>query len=403
MDRRRAAAFQVLAVLEKRSFLAYLVGGCVRDILSHKVPLDYDIATSALPNEVLSCFPHSIPTGIQHGTVTVCVDDTFIEVTTFRTEAKYLDRRRPSQVTFVTSLADDLSRRDFTINAMAMDRRGNLYDYFGGQEDLRRLRLRTVGPASDRFREDALRMVRAARFVTQLGVTVDPVAEQAMLALRNLCRHLAVERTVAEIEKMWKATRPAGGVRILFRCGLTSALLPFAHWPETDVDLIPLLDRVQDVDVRWCILLACFCTTAEQVASRLRALKLSNIKRARIGTCYHLSERVQPWEPVHVKMWLLKEGLESVQRVALFAYHLGRLTREDVRRVPLWWDELHIHTIRQLRVTGGELLQRIGKEPGPWVRSVLQQLFEEVALGHLPNDPERLFWKGERLSRDHSI
>ena len=152
----------ILQTLERAGFEARYVGGCVRDTLLGRPVHDWDIASQALPEDVLRLFPRCVPTGLQHGTVTVLLDGTSAEVTTYRLDGAYHDSRHPDGVRFVRSLADDLARRDFTINAMAMDLSGTVTDLFGGREDLARGVIRCVGDAETRFREDALRMLRAA-------------------------------------------------------------------------------------------------------------------------------------------------------------------------------------------------------------------------------------------------
>ena len=158
----------ILQTLERAGFEARYVGGCVRDTLLGRPVHDWDIASQALPEDVLRLFPRCVPTGLQHGTVTVLLDGTSAEVTTYRLDGAYHDSRHPDGVRFVRSLADDLARRDFTINAMAMDLSGTITDLFGGREDLARGVIRCVGDAETRFREDALRMLRARRFAAQL-------------------------------------------------------------------------------------------------------------------------------------------------------------------------------------------------------------------------------------------
>ncbi|MBP3313422.1 MAG: CCA tRNA nucleotidyltransferase [Oscillospiraceae bacterium] len=191
----------ILQQLNLAGFEAYFVGGCVRDTLLSRPVHDWDITTSATPEEVMQVFPHTVPTGIQHGTVTVVEDGKNYEVTTFRTDGEYLDSRHPQNVQFVRSLREDLSRRDFTINAMAMDSEGNLTDLFGGQEDLRAKIIRPVGDGETRFREDALRMLRAFRFSAQLDFTIEPKAVNAVKKLHPLCKALSVERVRDEVEK----------------------------------------------------------------------------------------------------------------------------------------------------------------------------------------------------------
>ncbi len=196
-----SAPKHILAQLNRAGFEAYFVGGCVRDTLLGRPVHDWDITTSATPEEIMQVFPHTVPTGIRHGTVTVVDGGKNYEVTTFRTDGEYLDSRHPQSVQFVRSLREDLSRRDFTVNAMAMDGEGNLTDLFGGQEDLRAKILRPVGDGETRFREDALRMLRAFRFSAQLGFSVEPSAVDAMQKLHPLCKALSVERVRDEVEK----------------------------------------------------------------------------------------------------------------------------------------------------------------------------------------------------------
>ena len=173
----------VLQTLEHAGHEAYAVGGCVRDILMGKAPHDWDVTTSALPQETMALFNHfAIPTGLQHGTVTVRSGALTCEVTTFRTDGDYPDHRHPAAVTFTRSLREDLARRDLTVNAMAMDMRGTLHDPFDGQADIRRRILRCVGQPEHRFREDALRILRTLRFSATLGFMIEEDTHQAQVA-----------------------------------------------------------------------------------------------------------------------------------------------------------------------------------------------------------------------------
>ena len=198
-----APATKTINLLETAGFSAYLVGGCVRDSLLDKEPLDWDIATSATPSEVTDILQQYsiIPTGLKHGTVTAIVDDMPIEVTTFRTEGAYSDGRRPDSVTFVSNLTEDLARRDFAINAMAWNPRVGIVDPFGGQRDLRWRIIRCVGDPEERFREDPLRILRGMRFASTLGFNFFVTTADAMLRLRHLLDGVARERVAAELNK----------------------------------------------------------------------------------------------------------------------------------------------------------------------------------------------------------
>lgn len=222
------APSEILDTLEQAGYEAYYVGGCVRDRLLGRPVHDWDITTSAMPEVVLALFGHCVPTGIAHGTVTVLLEDTGAEVTTFRTDGSYHDGRHPDRVTFVRSLREDQARRDFTVNAMAMDRRGRIYDAFGGQADLDRRLLRAVGDPETRFREDALRMLRALRFSAQLDFTVEGETLAAIGRCAGLARALSAERVRDELEKTLLSPRPEtvaemAGLGLLTAFGLTES------------------------------------------------------------------------------------------------------------------------------------------------------------------------------------
>ncbi|MBR1457252.1 MAG: tRNA nucleotidyltransferase, partial [Oscillospiraceae bacterium] len=199
---------QVLVTLQSRGFAAYLVGGCVRDVLLGVRPNDWDVCTGALPEQVLALFPGSRPTGLRHGTVTVVLGSRQVEVTTFRTESGYADHRRPDAVSFVGDLTADLSRRDFTMNAIALSADGVLHDPFGGVEDIRRRLIRCVGVPTERFEEDALRMLRALRFSARLGFDIDLITLDAIREKAPLAALLAAERVRDELEKTLLSPAP---------------------------------------------------------------------------------------------------------------------------------------------------------------------------------------------------
>lgn len=193
----------VLFALEKAGYEAWCVGGCVRDTLLGRHPDDWDVTTSALPEETLAVFAgHAIPTGLQHGTVTVRQNHQSVEVTTYRVDGMYLDHRRPDSVTFTRSLEEDLQRRDFTVNAMAMGLRGELRDPFGGQSDLKSGILRCVGEPNQRFGEDALRILRGLRFAAVLGFEIDSATGESIHRNRDLLKEIAAERIQTELLKL---------------------------------------------------------------------------------------------------------------------------------------------------------------------------------------------------------
>lgn len=220
-----ASALNVIERLEHAGFEAWLVGGCVRDLVLGRNPEDWDVATSALPEAVSTIFPVCIPTGIRHGTVTAIVDGCAHEITTFRTESGYSDFRRPDRVVFVSDLHSDLARRDFTINAMAWHPRRGLEDPFSGLIDLEQRCVRAVGDPHMRFSEDALRMLRAVRFSAQLDFDL---LDETMDAIRALCpniAHVSPERIRSELDK-WVMAQGTRRWPLLRESGLMAAILP---------------------------------------------------------------------------------------------------------------------------------------------------------------------------------
>ena len=216
----------VLETLQAAGHEAWYVGGCVRDTLLGRPIHDWDVTTSALPEQVLALFPRTVPTGLPHGTVTVLLDGGPVEVTTYRADGAYHDGRHPDGVRFVRSLREDTARRDFTVNAMAMDQHGTICDFHGGQADLAAKLLRCVGEPERRFREDALRMLRACRFAAQLGFSIEPESWDALLSCAPLCAQLSRERITEEVTKtlcspapQWVGTMIETG--LLASCGLT--------------------------------------------------------------------------------------------------------------------------------------------------------------------------------------
>lgn len=205
-------ALPILRKIEMAGFEAYFVGGSVRDTILGREIHDVDIATSAYPEEVKQIFNRTVDTGIQHGTVMVLDHGNGYEVTTFRTESTYQDYRRPDEVTFVRSLEEDLKRRDFTINALALSEDGTITDLFSGLDDMKNHLIRAVGIADERFNEDALRMMRAIRFSSQLDFDIESETEGAIYRHSHLLEKIAIERIHEEFVKMMKGTRPNLGL-----------------------------------------------------------------------------------------------------------------------------------------------------------------------------------------------
>lgn len=237
----------ILNNLETAGYEAFMAGGCVRDALMGRVPNDYDIATDAPPEAVMSLFSRTVPTGVRHGTVTVLYGGGSCEVTTYRLEGRYTDHRRPDSVRFTSRLEDDLSRRDFTINAMAMDVSGRITDPFGGRRDIGQRLIRCVGEAEKRFSEDALRMFRALRFAAKLGFEIEAATLEAIYGCSPLAENLSAERVSAELrgilaspgpDRIWGVVQP----------GLLNRFLRSGSCNPHPLAPLPLYARL----ARWC-------------------------------------------------------------------------------------------------------------------------------------------------------
>ena len=219
------AAAQIIRTIENAGYEAFVVGGCVRDMILQKEPQDWDITTSAKPEVVQALFHRTIATGIKHGTVTVLIDKVGYEVTTYRIDGEYEDGRHPKQVEFTASLVEDLRRRDFTINAMAYSPEKGIIDLFGGQEDLQAGIIRCVGEAKERFTEDALRILRALRFSAQLGFEIEEKTQAAIRALAPNLNKISKERIQVELDKLLCSPHPER-MELAYELGVSQVILP---------------------------------------------------------------------------------------------------------------------------------------------------------------------------------
>ncbi|MEW9698955.1 CCA tRNA nucleotidyltransferase [Paenibacillus sp. SI8] len=417
----------VLAKLIAAGYEAYLVGGCVRDAVLGKPIKDIDIATSARPEQVIACFPRTAPTGLQHGTVTVILEQGTYEVTTFRKEAQYEGFRRPASVEYISDLTEDLRRRDFTMNAMAMDMAGQVLDPFDGQKDLASGILRCVGAASERFGEDALRMLRCIRFASTYKLEVEEKTWQALLAQAPLLRHIAMERVRSELQRMVEGPAPARAVRLLLASGLTGHLkkqlpLPFEHWLAHD-DALDAVSALPDQHARWAMLVMLLEAPADTVRMALQELTFSRADSAAVVAVLALREtlaaqllggapqdaavQVQADPAPLERVWKLEavrrgrsaaltllQVLRALPQPRSGSGELARFVKEIVpellRHAPKWLSEVPCYSLKELAITGTDLAESLGKKPGPWMGPLLQQLLEQTALGDQPNERESL-------------
>ena len=344
---------QILFTLQGHGYPAYLVGGCVRDMLLEHRPHDWDICTAARPEQVLALFPGSRPTGLAHGTVTVVIGSRQVEVTTFRTEGSYADHRHPDRVAFVTELTEDLSRRDFTMNAIALAADGLLADPFGGVEDIREKRIRCVGEPALRFEEDALRMLRALRFSAKLSFTIEIHTLLAMQEKAPLAASLAAERVRDELEKLLLTDAPET-VYPLMEMGLLDAYL------QDRPNFSPLFRRLRRLPrkalYRWAGLAVLLCRLGciESAEGFLRSLRLDSRSIRCCAAAERLLRQPLPETPLAWKQALHAWEVPGVSCAAAVSDALYGGQSMKALRAILRSGECF--SLKHLAVTGDDLL-----------------------------------------------
>ena len=429
-------AAELLDTLHRAGYAAYVVGGCVRDSLLGLTPHDWDLCTSALPQQVMELFgaQRCIPTGLQHGTVTVKQSGALYEITTFRTEGTYTDGRHPDEVHFVPDVREDLARRDLTINAMAYNEKEGLVDPFGGQADLQSGIVRAVGVPRQRFTEDALRILRLYRFAARFGFAIDPPTAQAA---QELCAHLdcvSVERIEEEFAKLLSAPAPAAYLdkKILFVIlpELTSEALAAA---KPVVDACPA--GAENLSIRLAALL--YSLGEDGIRRTLKRLRCSNacieetavlVREARrrdgsflfghdsghsIARPIAFGNRVPPQRTVlrettvtpgftiYARRLLGKYNLCTVQRIAALGTALQPERAADFAALSELAEQLDADgvccRVSQLAVNGRDLMAA-GVPAGPGIRKVLEALLDGVIREEYPNERQALLAAVQQLA-----
>ena len=421
-------AAELLDTLHRAGYAAYVVGGCVRDSLLGLTPHDWDLCTSALPQQVIELFgaQRCIPTGLQHGTVTVKQSGALYEITTFRTEGTYTDGRHPDEVHFVPDVREDLARRDLTINAMAYNEKEGLVDPFGGQADLQSGIVRAVGVPRQRFTEDALRILRLYRFAARFGFAIDPPTAQAA---QELCAHLdcvSVERIEEELAKLLSAPAPAAYLdkKILL------VILPELS-PEALAAAKPVVDAcpagAENLPIRLAALL--YSLGEDGIRRTLKRLRCSNacieetavlVREARgcdgsflfghdsghsIARPIAFGNRVPPQRTVlrettvtpgfiiYARRLLGKYNLCTVQRIAALGTALQPERSADFAALSELAEQLDADgvccRVSQLAVNGRDLMAA-GVPAGPGIRKVLEALLDGVIREEYPNERQAL-------------
>ncbi|GGG85075.1 CCA tRNA nucleotidyltransferase [Staphylococcus pragensis] len=382
-------ALPILDTIEKNDFEAYFVGGSVRDYIMDRAVHDIDITTSATPDEIEDMFDHTIPIGREHGTVNVVYQGDNYEVTTFRAESDYVDHRRPSEVYFVRDLYKDVQRRDFTINAIAMDKNYKLYDYFEGQDDINHRLIRTVGDAQERFSEDALRILRGLRFQSQLDFIIDKMTYIAMQEQIEDIEHLSIERIVVELKKLISGQNVGESYSNLLTLGL------FTHVPFfKDIDM----NQVKiETPIRFEMWLAIIITKCQPQTS-LSKLKISNKEKSDIQL-YSKIMTVLPQinNKDDLKLCVYDYGKTNIQEVLniqsiLHANSLATaspliINEQTINEIA---NQLPIQTRKDMNINGGDLLNHFQKKSGPWLKELLRKVEGAVVIGKVQNTKDEI-------------
>jgi tRNA nucleotidyltransferase (CCA-adding enzyme) len=443
-----AGAREILRRLNQAGYEAYVVGGCVRDTLLGRTPGDWDICTSALPEETEQCFSDCrvLETGLKHGTVTVLWEKVPYEITTFRQDGAYSDHRRPEQVRYVKSLREDLARRDFTIGAMAAGADGNILDPFDGQKDLEARCIRCVGDPDLRFQEDALRILRGLRFASQLGFSIAPETAQAMERQKALLAYVSGERIYVELTKLLVGPSAAevleqyGGVLtpVLPEIIPTMGFLQKNPYHDRDVwgHTLDALSRSKpDPIVRWALLLHdlgkpdCFTVDdtgrghfyghparGEELAQGIFArLKTDSHTRDTVCKIVRFHDYDAPASRKTARRWLVKFGPELLEPL-LEVKRCDCLAHVDTPKVRMRYDNLMALTqlikealaespclsVRDLKLTGQDILS-LGVPQGPQVGSLLSGLLEDVVEERCENTREALLHRLEAVLKEKGI
>jgi tRNA adenylyltransferase len=359
------SAINILEKFNEAGYEAYFVGGCVRDYLLNDDFSDIDITTNALPDEVKQIFKKSIDTGIQHGTVTILINGDSFEVTTFRTEDDYIDHRTPEKVEFVSNLKEDLDRRDFTINAMALDSKGKLYDYHCGEKDLRNKIIKTVNNPNERFFEDALRMLRAFRFSSKLGFEIE---ENTLKAIKNnaeLIKFVSIERIVNEFRKLLTGKGNKRSLELLLDSKLNN--------------YIPFLDEISKIidfsNYTFCQSLYILSNINDISFEKLKELKLSNKEIKQVKIYEKINKDFIGNVPLEIILYNY-----DIEDVAFIASYFKYCDKEDIEKI-----KLPIESFNDIAITSMEIISIIDMPAGPWIKEIIKKLEEDIILSKIDN------------------
>lgn len=379
MDNQFIEAIPILERLMDEGFEAYFVGGSVRDSLLGRDIHDVDIATSATPVEIMDIFPHHVPVGIEHGTILVIQNGISYEITTFRTESEYEDFRRPSEVQFVRSLKEDIKRRDFTINAMAMTTNGEIVDLYHGRDDLEQKIIRTVRDPDERFTEDALRMMRGIRFVSQLGFTLEEQTKKSIMSHASILENISVERITSEFEKLLVGRYFVDCIPILAESNLIPYLPQMEKYQEKVSECSKFeFAKLLSLQETWALFL--LILGVDDVWEFLKGWKLPRKQIITIQTIVDAVKKQREWTSYEVYHHGIDTSI-SIERV--HSIYTGQMNRSEL--VKDIFSKLSIHHRNDICINGKDLMDWCNRKPGSWIGEYIEQIEKEIVDKTLPN------------------
>lgn len=390
-------ALPLLEKIKSLGFEAYFVGGSVRDVLLGRPIHDVDIATSSYPEETKAIFERTVDIGIEHGTVLVLENGHEYEITTFRTEEAYVDYRRPSSVSFVRSLKEDLKRRDFTVNAFALSEDRQIIDLFDGLTDLKYRTLRAVGVASERFNEDALRIMRGIRFAASLDFDIEEQTLLAMTACAPLLEKISVERSFIEFDKLMLSPHWSKGLSVLMATKAYDFLPDLAGTREMWQSMLNQLETdyaFHSSEQAWTAIL--LCLDHQNPREFLKKWKTSVQFQKKVCNMVTLFQERNKQD---LSKWQVYQyGYDMIAEVEALRAAFG-LTA-DLERLDQLDHTLAIHDKHDIVVNGGLLISQLGLKPGPLLGQYLGQVEKAIVNSYLANDKEAIFEYIRELSQD---
>lgn len=376
----------IINKLNEHGYAAYIVGGAVRNLLLQQPINDIDITTNCLPEKMLELFEHTIPVGIEHGTIVVLIDKTPFEVTTFRVDGEYIDHRRPDTVIFVDDLKEDLMRRDFTINALAVNSEYHVIDYFKGQDDIKQRTIKAVGNPQARFTEDALRMLRALRFQSVLDFDIEIDTRTAIQQLAHQIQYISIERIIVEFSKLLTGAGVKNALNSFYNDELFHYIPFFKHIQQPNQYII---NHPVPLELYLAYIIDCELKQHNDLGQHINSLKLSNQSKSDIKDyikllqyfrtaddaiemiCYQYEQSM-----IHTAYQFVTD--ENLQLNTFFKTISHQKIDEIISSIP-------IQSRAELDINGNDLMHALNKGPGHWLKTTLNLIERKVVLNRLDN------------------